>query len=82
MDSKRIRLLGQIVTAFYSFGLFLACLIMAYLRNDSALINTLAGFVGGFASAAVTFYLGSSAGSQAKDDTIAASAPVPPTPHP
>lgn len=79
-DPKIIRMYGQVVTAVCAFLLFLACLVAAFLRNNTDLINTLAGFVGGFASAAVTFYLGSSAGSQAKDETIAASGPV--VPHP
>lgn len=69
---------GQVVTAVLSMLIFLGLVVEAFRRNDSELINTVSGFAAGFASAAVQFYLGSSAGSQAKDEKMQ----PPAAPHP
>jgi hypothetical protein len=79
MNATTIRLWGQIVTAILSMLIFLGLVVEAFRRNDSGLINTVSGFAAGFASAAVQFYLGSSAGSQAKDEKLT---PTPPPANP
>lgn len=61
---------GQVTTAIISMLIFLGLMVEAFRRNDAGLINTVTGFAAGFASAAVQFYLGSSAGSQAKDEKM------------
>jgi hypothetical protein len=81
MDQALIRAWGQIVVSI------LALLTFGYMIHhvtDEGTQKLLAGAVMGFASATVTFWVGSSASSQSKDKTIADSYPpgVAPPPVP
>jgi len=75
---------GKLVTSVMFGGAFIAALIYAYVAKDETSKELLVGAVISNANTVVQFFLGSAAGSQAKDKTIAAIAtnvpPPPPSP--
>ncbi|HEV2225051.1 MAG TPA: hypothetical protein VGR84_18815 [Candidatus Acidoferrales bacterium] len=75
MSPAGLRSIGQLAVAALSMLIFLVIVIEAYRRADATSISTILGFAGGFASATVQYYLGSSVGSQAKDEKLNATAP-------
>ena len=80
MDPKIIRAWGQIVVSVLSLGGLGAVTIEAFRSGNTAMQQLIVGAMIGYAGAAVTFYIGSSASSQTKDDVIAASNPPPHAP--
>ena len=74
MDPKVIRAWGQIIVSILSIT---ALGYMINHVNDIETQKVIAGAIVGYAGAVVTFWVGSSAGSQTKDDVISASYPPP-----
>jgi hypothetical protein len=62
---------GAIVTSILSALGFLAAFVIAYLSHDTTSQSLLVGAIITNFSTAVSFWLGSSSGSQKKDDQIA-----------
>ena len=56
----------------YSLTIFLAAIIIAYFKANDTLLTALLGVAATNATSVVQFWVGSSSGSQKKDDTIAA----------
>lgn len=61
---------GSPAVAIYALTIFLACLAIAYLKGSDNLLTILLGVAAANATTAVQYYLGSSAGSQRKDQLI------------
>src|SRR5271167_262106 len=74
MDSKIVSLWGAIIVSVVALVTFTGALIVAYLMGDKAvgLLNLTVGAAIANATTAVGFWLGSSSGSQKKDDVISA----------
>jgi hypothetical protein len=71
--TDRAAIFGPIAVSIFVLGIFLAAIVIAWLtKNDS--LNILLGMAGTNAATAVGYWLGSSSGSKAKDDTIKAQA--------
>ena len=83
MDPKLIRAWGQIGVSVLSFSALTVIIVFAFRNGDVAVQQLVAGAVIGYAGACATFFVGSSASSQSKDETISSSYPpgVEP-PHP
>ena len=64
----------QALITYFTLALIVGCLVIAYLKADTSTIELIVGTALGWAGASVTFWMGSSHGSQAKDATIAAQA--------
>lgn len=77
MDPKIIRAWGQIIVSILALVLFGAVAIESFRINDQPMELMIVGAALGYAAAVVQFFVGSSAGSQTKDDVIAASNPPP-----
>lgn len=74
---------GAPVVSVYSLTLLLAALCFAYLVKNETLLTALVAVIATNATTVVSFYVGSSASSQAKDQTISSQLPPPaPTPTP
>jgi len=65
-------MVGSITVSALTLVTFAGCLVWAYLTHDENAKALLVGAAVANSTAAVQFWLGSSAGSQKKDDTIAA----------
>jgi len=72
MDSKTVSLLGAIIVSVVALVTFTGALIVAFLLKDEPLIQLTVGAAIANATTAVGFWLGSSSGSQKKDDVIGA----------
>jgi len=72
MDPKALASWGAIVVSVLSLGAFFLAFGVAYLSSDQNNLSLLDGSAIGMASTAVAYWLGSSSGSQKKDDVIAA----------
>ena len=74
MDPKPAALWGAIATSLISMVTFAGCLVAAFFVHDPGLLNLAVGASIANATTVVNFWLGSSSGSQKKDETIAADA--------
>jgi hypothetical protein len=74
MDSKTVSLWGAIIVSIVTLLTFTGALIVSFLfyGKDSGLLNLTVGAAIANATTAVGFWLGSSSGSQKKDDVIGA----------
>jgi hypothetical protein len=72
MDSKTASLWGAIIVSIVALLTFTGALVVAFFLNDPALLNLTVGAAIANATTAVGFWLGSSSGSQKKDDVIGA----------
>lgn len=68
---------GATVISAFSLVLLLVALVFAFLTKNDNLLIILAGVIATNATNVVGFYVGSSASSQAKDDTISRQLPTP-----
>lgn len=68
---------GAIAVSILTLLTFAGCLVIAYVSRDQTSIALLVGAVVANASTAVSYWLGSSRGSQKKDEIMAAKGPVP-----
>jgi hypothetical protein len=64
------RRFGAPIVSVYSLTLMLAALAAAVYMKNEQIVVVLAGVIATNATAVVNFYVGSSASSQAKDETI------------
>ena len=69
---------GAPIVSVLAYGTFLAAIIIAMIVKNNELLVTLCGVAGANATTAVSFWLGSSKGSQDKDAKIATMTPSPP----
>jgi hypothetical protein len=74
MDPKLVALYGQIVTSILTLIALFGCLIVSFLLRDNQLELLVVGAVIAMATTVVNYWLGSSSGSQKKDDIMAAQA--------
>ena len=72
MDSKTASMWGAIVVSAVALLTFTGALVVAFVIKDPALLNLTVGAAIANATTAVGFWLGSSSGSQKKDDVIGA----------
>jgi len=75
MNPRDLLTQGAIVTSILAMSAFLGALIIAYATGDHASITLLIGAVIANSTTTVGFWLGSSAGSQKKDERLAGQAP-------
>src|SRR6266436_4450849 len=73
---KRTAMIGAIVISCMACISFFAALVIAYLSKDQTNLAMLLGIVAGGFTGTLNYWLGSSSGSQKKDDIIASSVPV------
>jgi hypothetical protein len=71
---------GAPVVSVYSLSLLLVALCFAYLVKNDTLLTALVAVIATNATSVVSFYVGSSASSQAKDVVISNQLPTPPPP--
>jgi hypothetical protein len=74
----RNRAWGAPVVSVYSLSLLLVALCFAYLVKNETLLTALVAVIATNATSVVSFYVGSSASSQAKDVVISNQLPAPP----
>jgi hypothetical protein len=72
MDSKTVSSWGAIIVSVVALVTFTGALIVAFFKSDPGLLNLTVGAAIANATTAVGFWLGSSSGSQKKDDVIGA----------
>lgn len=82
MNFREITTLGAIIVSALTLGAFTTIIVLAYMHNDNTSQALLVGAIITMAQTAVGFWLGSSAGSQRKDQVIAASVATPPVSAP
>ena len=70
MDSKSASLWGAIIVSIVTLLTFTGALVVSFFFKDSGLLNLTVGAAIANATTAVGFWLGSSSGSQKKDDVI------------
>jgi hypothetical protein len=75
MDFKTMSLWGAIVISVLAMLTFIVSLAFAWKSGDAGLLNLMVGAVISNASTAVAFWLGSSSGSQKKDERQSGAAP-------
>jgi hypothetical protein len=81
-DAKTIRAWGQVLISFYALTIFGIVAVYSFWENNEKLETVIVGAVVGFIAGVMSFWVGSSIGSQSKDDVIANSWPVgTPPPH-
>ena len=81
MDPKVLSAWGAIVVSAVALITFLSALVVSFFFKDPGLLNLTVGAAIANATTAVGYWLGSSAGSQRKDDAIQrALPPAPPAP--
>jgi hypothetical protein len=71
MDSATISQRGAIIVSVVAILTFTGALIVSFVAKDEGLLNLTVGAAIANATTAVQWWLGSSRGSQAKDETIA-----------
>lgn len=69
----------QALITYFTLALIVGCLAIAYLKADTSTIELIVGAALGWAGASITFWMGSSHSSQAKDAVIAAQVTKPTT---
>jgi hypothetical protein len=72
MDPKTASLWGAIIVSLVTLLTFTGALVVSFFFKDSGLLNLTVGAAIANATTAVGFWLGSSSGSQKKDDVIGA----------
>jgi hypothetical protein len=72
MDSRTASLWGAIIVSIVTLLTFTGALVVSFFFKDSGLLNLTVGAAIANATTAVGFWLGSSSGSQKKDDVIGA----------
>jgi hypothetical protein len=72
MDAKIISTWGAIIVSVVALVTFTAALVVAFFLNDKSLLQLTVGAAIANATTAIGFWLGSSSGSQKKDDVIGA----------
>jgi len=77
MNPRELNSIGAVATSVLALLLFAAALAAAYVMKDQTAISLLDGAVVSMATSVVSFWIGSSAGSQKKDQMLASSIPVP-----
>lgn len=70
MDSKTASMWGAIIVSIVTLLTFTGALVVSFFFKDSGLLNLTVGAAIANATTAVGFWLGSSSGSQKKDDVI------------
>lgn len=80
MDPKAVAAWGAIAISVVSLITFTASLVVAFFLKDPGLLNLTVGAAIANATTAVGYWLGSSSGSQKKDETIAAAVAQPSPP--
>src|SRR5215469_12754430 len=70
MDPRTATLWGAIIVSIVTLLTFTGALVVSFFFKDSGLLNLTVGAAIANATTAVGFWLGSSSGSQKKDDTI------------
>ena len=70
MDPKTASLWGAIIVSIVTLLTFTGALVVSFFFKDSGLLNLTVGAAIANATTAVGFWLGSSSGSQKKDDLI------------
>ncbi len=73
---KKVSMIGAIVISGMACIGFWAALVIAYLSKDQTNLAMLLGIVAGGFTGTLNYWLGSSSGSQKKDDIIASSVPA------
>jgi ribose/xylose/arabinose/galactoside ABC-type transport system permease subunit len=68
MNTTLVKIWGQIAISVASLFALYGCLVAAFFAKDPAMMQLLVGAVIGYAGAVVTFWVGSSASSQSKDE--------------
>jgi hypothetical protein len=71
MDPKVVRTYGAIAVSVLTSIIFVVCLALAYATKDSAMQQLLIGVAAGQFSAAVGYWIGSSASAAQKDEQLA-----------
>ncbi len=72
MDAKTVSAWGAIIVSVVALATFTGALVVSFFFKDSGLLNLTVGAAIANATTAVGFWLGSSSGSQKKDDVIGA----------
>jgi hypothetical protein len=72
MDAKTVSAWGSIIVSVVALATFTGALVVSFFFKDSGLLNLTVGAAIANATTAVGFWLGSSSGSQKKDDVIGA----------
>lgn len=76
----KIRLYGTVAVSMFAMATFAFALLWSFLTNDEGMKNLTGGAAVAMATTAINWWMGSSKGSEKKDDIIANSPPVvPPT---
>jgi hypothetical protein len=70
MDSKTVSSWGAIIVSMVALLTFTGALVVSFFFKDAGLLNLTVGAAIANATTAVGFWLGSSAGSQKKDDAV------------
>jgi|SRR5689334_11952697 hypothetical protein len=76
MDPRTASLWGAIIVSVVTLLTFTGALVVSFFFKDSGLLNLTVGAAIANATTAVGFWLGSSSGSQKKDDLIGAALAV------
>lgn len=71
LNISPIMILGAIAISVLAMGAFLGCLVLAFAHGDENAKSLMVGAVIANATTAVGYWLGSSAGSRAKDERAA-----------
>lgn len=69
-EARALMVWGAIITSILSSSAFVLALVVAYLSQDHTNVSLLVGAVIANFSTVVSFWLGSSSGSQRKDDAL------------
>jgi hypothetical protein len=72
MDAKTVSAWGAIIVSIVTLVTFTGALVVSFFFQDSGLLNLTVGAAIANATTAVGYWLGSSSGSQKKDDVIGA----------
>jgi len=70
MDSKTISAWGTIAVSIVAFVAYLTALLVSYFLKNETMMNTLIVVAATNATTVVSYWLGSSAGSQNKNETL------------
>jgi ABC-type uncharacterized transport system permease subunit len=84
MEIKQVMVYGAITMSVLTSLVFLVSLLIAFMSKDQANLELIYGAVISNFTTSISFWLGSSAGSQKKDDVMQTTRPVvpPENPHP
>lgn len=77
--TERIRVIGTIGVSVFVLSAYTLALVYSFVTHDESMKNLLGGGALAMAGTAVNWWLGSSKGSEKKDDVIASTVPPAPT---